>query len=1177
MDFDVQFVLNTPEEFDPNTYYSGWILPDGPIVAASWIHRHRDIATAFLDPDNPLPYNANSQLIGDGWVRWVILGQDKDSILLDGRTDDLNRPFIREAAGFLADQMGLTTARIDTRNTIGDVITDHHTLPIGQYTKYGIPTYRSPMQEFRTTGGPSMDFDVQFVLNTPEEFDPNNYYSGWILPDGPIVAASWVNEHDHIAYAAAELLDIPLEYATNEDIPAQLIGEGWVRWYSGGAKNDTILLDGRTDDLNRPFIREAVGFLADQMGLATAKIDTRNTIGDMVTDHHVLPINQYVKYGVPTYRSPMQEFRTTGSISDPFPGPKTQLEGTERQVVPVHEWTRFQQPCDPPENTAWPTPANGIETSDLLDRLPLKQRTICALIAVELVLPIYEEVEADRSPRETVEITYRWLEGQASVENVIETSDHALEIAVQYAHASQTSNNDMDRAVSNVADAAYTAADALIPGREAVYTSSYAVSTAALAAEQAGWMSSEEFLELWWKECRCRLVFTDVEGAELTTGSLYRGPFPNPKTQLEGTEQQVLPVHEWTRFQQPCDPPDDPRWPAPENFDEVWNLLDRLSLQQQVICALTAAELVLPIFEEFQPGIEAPKNGIAMGWQWVQGMVDREQVMVAATAAEDAGGNIQWEGERGKNAGHSAFSAAWAAESAGDPLESVVDDAWGTSEAMLAARGAWNMPEEEFYELWWKECRCRLAIADAPTAELLTTGSSPTRTVAQPPYYAPLKEYLEAPPATVLPQHSYARHLTPCDPPDDPNWPAPQTYEELLNLADRLSPRQQVRCMLVAAEFVLPIFEQEYPDDSRPREALGAIRRWLDGQGTIAAVGQAAERTDYALSEDALAAANLARMAARAAVIYTAHMVGYPQYSVYASSTTEIFHYASSAVVEAGWMSNEEFYAWWWRECRCRLAFMNAERAELTTGSIRSDTFPGPETQLEGTERLVVPVHDWARLQQPCDPPEDPAWPTPTDSYSIYNLLVRLPEKQQIICVLTAAEMVLPVFEEEYHDDDSPRRAVGTTYRWLNGEANLEAVRDAATIAQETVFETVEAAHVAADLEDAAAEASAAKAADASYAAAYAVSFAVGIEAVVHLGGDPLPDVADLASFEVIEEGITAVEYAAQAWWTTQREFYELWWKECRCRLALKDVEEAELLTTGNVYFEQPIERRPRT
>ena len=78
--------------------------------------------------------------------------------------------------------------------------------------------------------------------------------------------------------------------------------------------------------------------------------------------------------------------------------------------------------------------------------------------------------------------------------------------------------------------------------------------------------------------------------------------------------------------------------------------------------------------------------------------------------------------------------------------------------------------------------------------------------------------------------------------------------------------KKQVECLLAAfacdcAERVLPIFEKQYPDDKRPRNAIEITRQWLRGEVTAAARAAA-----WAAAWDAARdAARDATMAARAA------------------------------------------------------------------------------------------------------------------------------------------------------------------------------------------------------------------------------------------------------------------------------------------------------------------------
>ena len=85
--------------------------------------------------------------------------------------------------------------------------------------------------------------------------------------------------------------------------------------------------------------------------------------------------------------------------------------------------------------------------------------------------------------------------------------------------------------------------------------------------------------------------------------------------------------------------------------------------------------------------------------------------------------------------------------------------------------------------------------------------------------------------------------------------------------------KQIVLCAADIAESVLPIFEEKYPNDSRPREAIEAARAWSNGKGTNAAADAASYAADAAYAaaaDDAYAAAAAASYAAAAASSYAA-------------------------------------------------------------------------------------------------------------------------------------------------------------------------------------------------------------------------------------------------------------------------------------------------------------------
>jgi len=93
------------------------------------------------------------------------------------------------------------------------------------------------------------------------------------------------------------------------------------------------------------------------------------------------------------------------------------------------------------------------------------------------------------------------------------------------------------------------------------------------------------------------------------------------------------------------------------------------------------------------------------------------------------------------------------------------------------------------------------------------------------------------------------------------------------------SKEQRIKYAIFAAEQVIDIFEEQYPDDSRPREAIEAAKRYLEDQSTSKAANAAAKRAAFAAASNtkhtaicaAFAAAFAADHAAFSAVIYAAN------------------------------------------------------------------------------------------------------------------------------------------------------------------------------------------------------------------------------------------------------------------------------------------------------------------
>ena len=219
--------------------------------------------------------------------------------------------------------------------------------------------------------------------------------------------------------------------------------------------------------------------------------------------------------------------------------------------------------------------------------------------------------------------------------------------------------------------------------------------------------------------------------------------------QLDHPVPHWLPEPDLVETLHPHLPPDDPEWPAPggtlgTSYPEVRRLLQRLRHPQQVICALTAVEMVLPVWDRWMVDAEsvvpaAPRRALRQCMECVAGEVEwslklKETVLSARNhaAREDARGPALV-----ASAIASAYSAAnrelflqsgMRSDQAPEALAAAaVDEAF---QAWLAdrvrdtrRRKAWETAPESMRDecphRWWAHCRCRLAFRDAPRAPLV--------------------------------------------------------------------------------------------------------------------------------------------------------------------------------------------------------------------------------------------------------------------------------------------------------------------------------------------------------------------------------------------------------------------------------------------------------------------------
>ncbi len=211
------------------------------------------------------------------------------------------------------------------------------------------------------------------------------------------------------------------------------------------------------------------------------------------------------------------------------------------------------------------------------------------------------------------------------------------------------------------------------------------------------------------------------------------------------------------------------------------------------------------------------------------------------------------------------------------------------------------------------------------------------------------------------------------------------------------------------------------------------------------------------------------------------------------------------------------------------------------------------------------------RLLRDCNIPEDPNWPSPTTHEEVLELMNRLPNWAEVVCAVTAAEMVLPIWDDWAEDRDdldnqekeSPRRAIDAAKQWLDEEIDIApADVETAADASDAAADAAAAAHTAADNvgyadADAAAEAAyaaaaagaaadvaAAPAAFAAHAAARAAARAAHTAARAARAAAYVAyaaDADDAAAYAVYAVDVGSVDYAG---------FYLDWWRVCRCRLS---------------------------
>src|SRR5271157_3194794 len=257
-----------------------------------------------------------------------------------------------------------------------------------------------------------------------------------------------------------------------------------------------------------------------------------------------------------------------------------------------------------------------------------------------------------------------------------------------------------------------------------------------------------------------------------------------------------------------------------------------------------------------------------------------------------------------------------------------------------------------------------------------------------------------------------------------------------------------VRLAVQAAELVLPIFTEKFPNDDRPAKAIQAAKNWLEHPGQIdaaatRAAAHAAAETAYATAARTDAAADGAAAAAYA----TGHAAADAVAAAYAvAATTAAFAAAFAAADAPG-------------------RFVH----------------PGLKAQIKAIRDQIKKLRGIAEAEDP---------------KTFFRHQLPIESKTRFVrLAVQAAELVLPLFTEKFPNDDRPAKAIQAAKNWLEhpSQINVAAARAAAHAAAETAnipaaCAVSAAAYAAAYAANAASDDYAASADFAASAASYAAS-----------------------------------------------------------------------------------------
>jgi len=112
-------------------------------------------------------------------------------------------------------------------------------------------------------------------------------------------------------------------------------------------------------------------------------------------------------------------------------------------------------------------------------------------------------------------------------------------------------------------------------------------------------------------------------------------------------------------------------------------------------------------------------------------------------------------------------------------------------------------------------------------------------------------------------------------------------------------------CACDIAERVLPLFEEEYPEDMRPRMAIEAARRWAENPTEENLNAAAAAAADAADASDDVCIARVAANAAANAACHAADAADDTDYADYATSRAAYYAVDAAAAAANAYHGNE--------------------------------------------------------------------------------------------------------------------------------------------------------------------------------------------------------------------------------------------------------------------------------